>query len=237
MNVVIFVTIFSSVISSADLSKKFMGEALDFLKSESAVRVVEFYTPETGDVPRMEDVSAPAFIIQIDLGDAEAAKKLVDTERFQMLFTDKNSFSTAPEEIKLEITERVSFPLQGETVASARTAPLSFVVRYYGPIANASEFVRFYTKNQPPILSKFPGIRNILCYLPLDWEKQGNVLDNRLLVGNEVVFDNLEALNKALKSDVLPAARKDSMHFSKHFQLEHITHHAMHREKVFHREF
>ncbi len=233
MNIAIFVTIFSGVLSSAELSEKFTGDALDFLKSESAVRVVEFYTPEPGDVPRMEDVDPPAFIVQIDMGDADAALALVNSDKFQALFMDKNSFSTAPEEIKLEITEVVAFPLQGEAAASPRTAPLSFVVRYYGPIKNSAEFVRFYTKNQPPNLIKFPGVRNVLCYLPLDWQQEGEVFDNRLLVGNEVVFDDLEALNNALKSDVLATARDDSMHFSKHFQLENITHHAMHRARVF----
>ena len=233
MNIAIFVTIFSSVLSSADLSEKFTGGALDFLKAQSDVQVVEFYTPEQGDVPRMEDVDPPAFIVQIDMGDADAALALVNTDKFQSLFMDKNSFATAPEEIKLEVAEVVSFPVQGETVASSRTVPLSFVVRYYGPIKNSAEFVRFYTENQPSNLIKFPGIRNVLCYLPLNWQQEGEVLDNRLLVGNEVVFDNLEALNNALKSDVLRTARDDSMHFSKHFQLEHITHHAMHRERVF----
>ena len=235
MNIAIFVTIWSAAISSADLNTKFLGEPLDFLKAESAVRVVEFYVPEAGDVPKMENVPAPAFIVQIDMQGSDTAKALVNSEKFQALFMDENSFGAPVDEIKLEVTEVVPFPLQGQTTPSARTAPLSFVVRYYGPIKNAAEFVDFYTKNQPPILSKFPGVRNVLCYLPLDWQNEGEVLDNRLLVGNEVVFDDLEALKAALKSDVLPAARADSMHFSKHFDVEHIIHHAMHRELVYSR--
>jgi hypothetical protein len=232
MNIAIFVTIWSAGISPADMNDKFLGAPLDFLKGESAIHAVEFYSPEPGDVPKMDDVPAPSIIVQIDMNDSDAAKALVESDKFRFLFMDKASFSAPVEDIKLQLTEVVNFPLPGNETPPKRTAALSFVVRYFGPVKNAVEFADFYTKNHPPILSTFPNIRNVLCYLPLDWSDSGEVTDDRLIIGNEVVFDNLDALNAALKSDVLPLAKEDSKHFQEY---GYSTHHAMHRERVFSR--
>jgi len=232
MNIAIFVTIWSAGISSADMNDKFLDAPLDFLKGESAVHAVEVYTPEPGDVPKMDDVPAPTIIVQIDMNDSDAAKALVESDKFRSVFLDKANFPAPVEDIKLDVTEIVNFPLPGHETPPDRTAALTFVVRYYGPVKNASEFADFYTKNHPPILSQFPDIRNVRCYLPLDWKTTGEVSDNRLIIGNEVVFDDLDALNAALKSDVLPLAKEDSKHFQEY---GYSTHHAMHREKVFSR--
>ncbi|MBT7951027.1 MAG: hypothetical protein HN764_05335 [Gammaproteobacteria bacterium] len=232
MNIAVFVSIWSVDNSSVELNDIFRDAPLDFLKGESAVGAVEIYTPETGDVPKMEDIPAPTIIIQIDMNDAGAAQALVSSDKFQGLFMDKTAYSSAVEDIKLEITKAVHFPLPGNDMPPPRTAAMSFVVRYYGPVKDAAEFVGFYTNNHPPILSNFPGIRNVLCYLPLDCQNSGEVIDNRLIIGNEVVFDDLDGLKAALSSDVLALAQEDSKHFQ-HFG--YSTHHAMHRELVYSR--
>jgi hypothetical protein len=233
MNIAVFVTIWSAGISSADLDEKFRGASLDFLKSNDAVQAVETYTPEPGDVPRMDDVPAPTIIIQIDVDDAAAAETLVQSDKFQQLFIDKGAYAAAVEKINLEILEPVHFPLPGLETPPPRTAPLSFVVRYYGPVKDASHFVDFYTSHHPPILSKFEGIRNVLCYLPLDWRTTKEVSDERLIIGNEVVFDDLDALKRALQSDVLEEAIADGASFP---PFGHNSHHAMHRERIYSRQ-
>ncbi len=233
MNIAVFVTIWSAGMSSADLNTKVLNAALEFLKTKTAVNAVEIYTPEPGDVPRMDESAVPALIVQIDMDDADAAKTLVQSDPFQHLFMDKGAYPAPIEKIKLEITEAVHFPLPGMATPPPRTAPLSFMVRYYGPVKNAADFADFYTGHHPPILSKFPGIRNVLCYLPLNWRGSGEVLDDRLIIGNEVVFDDLDALKRALESDVLAEAQADSKHFK---AFGESTHHAMHRERVYSRQ-
>jgi hypothetical protein len=70
----------------------------------------------------------------------------------------------------------------------------------------------------------------VLCYLPMDYEQAGNIGDDSLVIGNEVVFDNLDALNAALASDAMPALSDDSKNFAKY---GYSTHHAMYREAVY----
>ncbi len=233
MNIAVFVTIWSAGISSADLNDHFSGSPLSYLKAVKAVHAVEMYTPEPGDVPVMDDVPAPAIIIQIDMETADAADTLVKSEKFQQTFMDKSSPGPGIEKINLEVTEAVHFPLAGKETPPPRTAPLSFVVRYYGPVKDLNQFVDFYTTNHPPILAKFEGIRNVLCYLPMNWRTSGEVVDESLIIGNEVVFDDLATFKAALATEVLEEAMEDTKHFQ---NFGYSTHHTMHRKRVYTRE-
>ncbi len=233
MKIAIFVTIWSAGMSSADLDSYFRGTPLDILRDKASVESVEIYTPETGDVPVWDDIPSPSVIVQIDLDDADAAKALTESAEFKQHYLNTDNIGAGIEELKLEITEVMNFPLPGMSKAPARTAPLSFVVRYYGPVADGNQFADFYYKNHPPILSRFPNIRNVLCYLPLGWRESGEVTDKSLIIGNEVVFDDLASLKAALATkEVLDAATEDSSHFQKY---GYSTHHAMHREFVYQR--
>lgn len=229
MNIAIFVSIFSST-PSAELDAYFRAAPLDWLKSQPAVDAVEFYSPEPGDVPKLDDEPPPAIIVQIDVGAEATARELVEASEFREHFLDGSAAANG--RTLLELTEVVNYPLPGKAQAATRSAPLSFVVRYYGPVADGREFVEFYTKNHPPIVGKFPNIRNVLCYLPLGWKDSGRIDDSRLLIGNEVVFDDLDALLAAMNTPVLQEALDDAELFQ---AFGASTHHAMHREKVYSR--
>ena len=64
--------------------------------------------------------------------------------------------------------ERRLYPIGGEAMPGPLTAPFSYVVRYHRPADDEAEFVAHYLADHPPLLAKLPGIRSVLCYLPLD---------------------------------------------------------------------
>jgi len=66
MTISVFVTIWAASASSAELDERFRREPLSYLKSNSDVLSVEFYTPEPGDVPVLDDIPAPTLMIQIN---------------------------------------------------------------------------------------------------------------------------------------------------------------------------
>lgn len=233
MKIAIFVTMWSAGMSSADLDSYFRGTALELLKNQASVSSVEIFTPEQGEVPVWDDVPAPAVIVQIVVDDVEQATALTESAGFKQQYLNGDNIGPGIEDLRLDITEIMNFPLPGMSQAPARTAPLSFVVRYYGPVAKGNQFTEFYYKNHPPILAKFPNIRNVLCYLPLGWRDSGQVTDNSLIMGNEVVFDDLASLKAALATtEVLEAAKADSAQFQEY---GYSTHHAMHREVIYQR--
>jgi hypothetical protein len=68
-------------------------------------------------------------------------------------------------------------------------APFSYVVRYHRPAEDETKFVRHYVETHPPLLARLPGIRNVMCYLPLPWRHDGGASAADYMLGNEVVFD------------------------------------------------
>ncbi len=232
MNIAIFFSIWSSKISPGEMSRHFGEVPLIWLKSQEAVKTVEIYTPEPGNVPVLDDIPAPTLILQVDLEDEEAGNALMNSADFQTNVCDLSAFSETVERSRLEITEAVQYPVGEQDDIVPRTSPLSFVVRYYGPVADPQQFVNFYTENHPPILAKFPNIRNTLCYLPLGWQDKDSFAEDELVIGNEVVFDDLDALLHSMTTPVLQEALDDADQFQ---SFGYSTHHAMHRELLFSR--
>lgn len=230
MKIALFITIWTAQISPADLRSYFLERPLTFLESVPEIVSVELYLPEAGQVALFDQADAPALMIQIDMNNAADAEALLQSGDFRRLILSESAYAAPIDKLAVDVLETVHFPIPGHQTPPARVAPLSFVVRYYGPTADGAEFARNYTENHPRILATFPGIRNVLCYLPLDWRSTKDVPDSSLILGNEVVFDDLDALNRALESDVLPRLRADSSRFA---EFGFNTHHAMRRERIY----
>ena len=234
MTISVFFTIWISGITSMDLVENYMSAPLDFLKSRTEVSSVEFYTPEASKerVHDMDDLVPPALIVEISMDSQEAAEALVKSGQFQQFFNDKQRLDASAERIDVDVVEKIHFPLAGQDEVPARTAPMSFVVRYFGPVRDGSDFVDYYINHHPQIAAKFPGIRNVLCYMPIGWRDMDKVDDESFIVGNEVVFDDLESFKAALASEVFTELRADGENFEK---WGYSFHHAMHRELVYSR--
>ena len=229
MQISVFVTIWAAVLSPGDVASH-VDRSLGFLQDSPSVAAVEFYEAETGELPPLHDVPAPTAIVQIDVDSVDAAKKLVASRKFKKGLLDKKRYAGPVEKIDLDLLEAVHYPIPGHAAPPPRIAPLSFVVRYYGPVRDHKEFVEFYTTNHPPLLAKFPGIRNVLCYLPLNWRETGEITDASVVIGNEVVFDDLDSLNRALASDALGPVMEDSKAFP---PVGFSTHYVMQRKLLY----
>ena len=230
MKIAVFITIWTTQMSSADLRSHFLDRSLAFLQAMPEIVSVELFVPQPGNVALFDEPAAPAIMIQIDVKSASDAQDLIRSDDFQSLILAESAYAAPVEKIDLDVFETVHFPIPGHLTPPPRTAPLSFVVRYYGPTEDQAAFARFYTENHPPILATFPGIRNVLCYLPLDWRSTRQVAESGMILGNEVVFDDLDALNRALESDVMPVLKADGKLFA---EFGFNTHFAMHREQVY----
>ena len=137
---------------------------------------------------------------------------------------------TAPwKRVHLELFDTVHYPISGLQQIPPRNARLSFVVRYYGAPSHQREFIKFYTLNHPPLLAQFPGIRNVICYLPLDIDVGIEINQEHTILGNEVVFDDLDGLSAALDSEAMLAVMEDSAEFP---TFTYSSHHVMLRTLV-----
>jgi hypothetical protein len=109
------------------------------------------------------------------------------------------------------------FELREEPLTDARglaygTARQSLSVRYFAD-DNRDRIRAFraaYLDGHPAVLAGFPGIRRVFCYVPVQWYDPSGIAGSGSIVGNEVVFDSMAALNRALHSPAMARVRRHS---------------------------
>ena len=229
MTIAIFLTIQHSDSTSADLVRSFRDGPLVWFRAQGEIESVDIFTPAEGDVPLFDDESPPQLLIEVDVDSAATAETLVNAEGFRTRVCD-TAWTGRTGSIYVDVLEARHYPVPGHDEPPPRTAPLSFVVRYYGPTEDEKEFAQIYSRNHPPLLALFPGIRNILCYLPVDVQLQQGVSSTGTFLGNEVVFDDLDGLAGALRSDAIDQVMEDAKIFP---PFGSSTHYPMSRERVY----
>jgi uncharacterized protein (TIGR02118 family) len=99
------------------------------------------------------------------------------------------------------------FPVAGE---SPWVRPrCSFLVHYPGPASDMNGWLSHYIESHPPIMRRFPGIRQIEILSRLDWIDAMPFARANHMQRNRVVFDSPEALTAALQSPVRHEMRAD----------------------------
>jgi uncharacterized protein (TIGR02118 family) len=185
---------------------------------------IEAYTPQSVEDPYLGVEANKLLIVQADF----ATRNQLEAAMANPLVAD--ALTAMPNDGDFQVTAEAftvrHFPLLDGSISTQR-APVSFVVRYYPPIEKEKAFNEHYFDHHPPIMAHFPRIRNILCYVPIDWQDANHVTPSHSFLGNEIVFDSIEDLNAALASDVRHDLRADYYLFPPH-EGEN-SHHAMHR--------
>jgi hypothetical protein len=122
------------------------------------------------------------------------------------------------------------YPVAGAATPGPLRAPFSYVVRYHRPAEDEAAFLANYVATHPPTLARLPGIRNILCYFPLDRPNPAGLAKAGYMLGNEVVFDDVAAFNRAMASPVRQELRAHFRAFPPFSGAN--THYPMRRTRV-----
>jgi hypothetical protein len=196
-------------------------------ESAPAARV-EAYAPLSVEDPYLGCESGKLLVVQADFtkpAGLEAALANAAVADALAAMPRNGDFQVTTEAFRVR-----HFPLLDGS-SPPRRAPVSFVVRYYFPVAKAQAFRDHYCAHHPPIMARFPRIRNILCYSPVDWRDVNRLMPANSFLGNEIVFDSIEDLNAAMASQVRHELRADYHHFPPHEGA--TSHHAMYRRVLF----
>lgn len=89
----------------------------------------------------------------------------------------------------------------------------SYLVAYEGPAENLPLWHAHYIASHPPIMAKFPAIRQIEIASRVDWCSNLPFPRADFMQRNKVVFDSPEALTAALNSPVRHEMRADFKNF------------------------
>ena len=129
-----------------------------------------------------------------------------------------------------EAMEGRHYPVAGAAASADLRASFSYVVRYHRPAEDEAAFIANYVATHPPTLALLPGIRNIMCYFPLDREIPPGLDKAGYMLGNEVVFDDVAAFNRAMASPVRQELRAHFRAFPRFSGAN--THYPMLRTRV-----
>lgn len=93
--------------------------------------------------------------------------------------------------------------------ADGAPAQCTYMVSYEGPADDLNAWLRHYIDSHPPIMARFPGIREIEIYSRMDCSNTLAVPFVDVMQRNKVVFDSPAGLDAALTSPVRHEMRAD----------------------------
>ena len=175
----------------------------------------------------VNDGSGPLFLLMLEFSSAAALEQTAQSRDFAAPL----SSLPAGLELSADPMERLSYPAAGQTAAMPLSAPFSYSVRYHRPAEDESRFVDFYLAHHPPLLARLPDVRNVICYLPMRGIDPAGLPSADYMLGNEVVFDTIEAFNAAMASEARRALRADFTRFPRFTGRN--THYPMDRTRLF----
>lgn len=190
--------------------------------------VLDVYSPAAGPArdPYVQDGATKRWLAMLAFASLDALDRAARSAEFAAGLS-----AVGPALISCTAMKRSDHPVAGETAPSTLTVPLSYVVRYHRPAADEALFVRHYIETHPPLLGRLPGIRNVMCYVPLSWHHPDGLPSADYLIGNEVAFAHHDAFNAAMASAVRHELRAHCNAFPAYSGRN--THFAMHRTRLF----
>ena len=171
------------------------------------------YTPSSTSDPYLNDGAPPALGLQlnfIDIADLEAAT--AEDGHLQALPDLLPSLAGAEVAQQAMLSRHFPVPDAGFRTPSGEPH-CTYLVAYEGEAADKNIWLSYYIAHHPPIMARFPGIRQIEISTRLDW--CGFLPYPRVdyLQRNKVVFDSPAALMAALNSLVRHEMRADFKNF------------------------
>ena len=171
------------------------------------------FTPESASDP--EDAATPALAAQLyfaDIADLEAA--LARGGPLQALATRDALPSLAGATATQQAMLARAFPVPDPAFRTAPGAPhCSFLVSYEGRAEDLNAWLDHYITQHPPIMARFPDIREIEVCTRIDWRGFLPWPRVEYMLRNKVVFDSAAALGAALGSPVMREMRADYKRF------------------------
>ncbi len=226
-----FVTIRGRVEPAGRFGSWFAAGPAGALKTLPGLRAFDLYLPEASHDPYLDDGAGPLAMAQLYFDDVPALEGALASQNFPQDAL-KGEGSPAVDVQAVHAAMRTQFyPVAGERQPAPLTAGASYVVRYHRPVEDEAAFNAHYVARHPPVLGEFPGIRNVICHLPVAWRDPTGLDDADVFLGNEVVFDTPGALDAALASDVRHKLREDYKTFPPFTGRN--THYAMRRTRLF----
>ena len=175
----------------------------DFLAATPDLRQALIFTPSSTSDPYLDDGPPPQLALQLyfdDIATLEAAARLViywNSRQRRAAVTAGGETSTQ----QAMLVRRFAVPDPTFRTPPGEL-PCTYLVAYEGEADDLNAWLAHYIADHPPIMARFPGIRQIEIYTCIDWCGSLPWPQVRHMQRNKVVFDSPAALTAALNSPV-----------------------------------
>jgi hypothetical protein len=178
------------------------------VRATPGLTAARLYTPEHAHDPYLDDGAPPPLALQLYLADIAALEAALGPAGHLQALAPH--LPRATHQAMLARDFAVPDPTS-RTPAGA--LPCSYLVHYPGPAEDLNAWLTHYIVHHPPIMARFPGIREIEICTRLDWCAAIAWPRVDAMQRNKVVFDGAAALTAALNSPVRHEMRADFARF------------------------
>lgn len=178
------------------------------VRATQGLTAARLYTPERARDPYLDDGAPPPLVLQLYFADIAALEAaLAPRGHLQSLVP------LLPAAAHQAMLAR-AFPVPDPMLRTPPGAlPCTYLVHYPGPADDLNAWLTHYIAHHPPIMARFPGIREIEICTRLDWCDAMPWRRVEPMQRNKVVFDDAAALTAALESPVRHEMRADFARF------------------------
>ncbi|ODU55893.1 MAG: hypothetical protein ABS99_06685 [Acetobacteraceae bacterium SCN 69-10] len=173
------------------------------------------HLPASAHDPYLHDGASPALALQLYFAEIAALEAaLAPDGRLQALADPAllPSLRGATVTQQAMLVRRFPVPEPDSGVAE-EAAQCTYLVSYQGAAEDLDAWLAHYIAEHPPIMARFPGIRQIEITTRLDWLGSLPFARVAYMQRNKVVFDSPAALTAALASPVRDEMRADFHRF------------------------
>jgi hypothetical protein len=175
-----------------------------FIAATPGLRQGLIYTPSATSDPYLDDGPPPALGLQLYFdGIAELEGAVAEDGYLQGLAAQGALASLDSADVTQQAMLARRYPVPDPTFRTPTGGlPCTYLVAYEGEAEDLTAWLTHYIADHPPIMARFPGIRQIEIYTCMDW--CGGLPWPRVehMQRNKVVFDSQAALTAALNSSV-----------------------------------
>lgn len=226
-----YMIVFTGNASNGDAFRAWADSQAAALTAIEGATYVDFYTPGASVTdPYLDDGPGPLLSAQIGFRTKAELEAALQGATLRAFAKDMAGCPCDGVTVQHQALEQDFFPVAGQSTPAPHTAPVSYLVRYHRPAEDEVAFRAHYVKHHPPILGKFEGIRNVICYYPIEFADPLGLPSIDYMLGNEVVFDSFDALDASLNSPIRHELRDDFKTFPPFTGRN--THYAMQRRRL-----
>ncbi len=170
------------------------------------------FTPSTTSDPYLHDGPPPALGLQLYFDDITAMEAALAPQGHLQALSAREALASADATQQAMLVRRYPVPDPVFRTPPGER-PCTYLVAYEGQADDLHAWHAYYIASHPPIMARFPGIREIEIYTRIDW--CGFLPWRRVdhMQRNKVVFDSPSALTEALNSPVRHEMRADFAKF------------------------